>query len=36
VDKVSKDFQTDLGYHILKVNDKRPAPGDIVLPYNDL
>jgi peptidyl-prolyl cis-trans isomerase SurA len=33
VDKVSKIFRTDFGYHILKVNDKRPAPGDVTVAH---
>lgn len=29
VDKISKPFRTQLGYHIIKVTDKRPARGEV-------
>ncbi|BAO54142.1 peptidylprolyl isomerase [Nonlabens marinus] len=33
VGKVSPIFRTDFGYHILKVNDKRKAPGDVTVAH---
>jgi peptidyl-prolyl cis-trans isomerase SurA len=33
VGAVSKIFRTDFGFHILKVNDKRLAPGDVTVAH---
>lgn len=33
VGKISEIFRTDYGYHILKLNDRRPAPGDVTVAH---